>query len=137
MTKHSHLATPLPDDELAVRAIPLRAIFNLEVLARCNGRLLVAAKRIGISGSALSTQITRMEATLGADVIKAAATDRRTFELTEYGETLVEALRSAMPALETLSHSLHEGAKIVPEKRRRDKPRRRTIALARSDGTGR
>jgi molybdenum-dependent DNA-binding transcriptional regulator ModE len=122
-------------EELALRIIPLRAIFDLGVLARCNGRLLRAARLIGISGAALSTQMTRMEAALGADVIKAAAADRRTFELTDYGESLVAALRAAMPALETLSYSLQEGAKSSdPENRRRAARRadnkRQTVAPA-------
>lgn len=116
-----HPSTPLSDDELAVRGLPLRAIFGLEVLARCDGRLHLAAKILGISNSALSTQITRMEAVLGADVVKKAQIDGRRFELTETGEMLVSALRTALPNLVTLTHSFNH-AMITPveEDRRRD-----------------
>jgi DNA-binding transcriptional LysR family regulator len=119
-------ADALCPEELALRVLPLRAIFDLEVVARCNGRLLRAARLIGISGAALSTQMTRMEAALGADVIKAAEGDRRTFELTEYGESLVAALRAALPALESLADSIQQGSRSsAPESRRRYRSRGR------------
>src|ERR1700712_927244 len=115
---------PLSRDELAIRLIPLRALFELEVLARCDGRLVLAAKRIGISGAALSTQITRLEAMLGADVLRAAKGDRGTFELTEFGESLFERLRDLLPELKTLSLTIQHGDNSSERrKRRRDQKR--------------
>jgi DNA-binding transcriptional LysR family regulator len=118
------------DDELAVRGLPLRAIFGLEVLARCEGRLHLAAKILGVSNSALSTQITRMEAILGSDVVRKAQIDGRRFEFTDTGEMLVAALRSALPDLVTLTHSFnHAVAEPAEAQRRRahksPNPRRR------------
>lgn len=125
--RQAHLSA----NELAVRQIPLRAIFNLEILARCNGRLLMAAEVMGISASALSTQMTRLEAALGADVITAAKSDRRTFELTENGKMLVAALRGAWPALETLASSLDHVTGSTPAEMRR-RSRRQGGSLNRS-----
>jgi DNA-binding transcriptional LysR family regulator len=116
-----HLPAPPSLDELAVRQLPLRAIFALEVLARCEGRLHLAAKMQGVSTAAMSMQITRLETTLGVDVIKCAESDRRRFELTEKGGDLVEALRAALPALVHLSTSFREAADSESNaKRRRD-----------------
>lgn len=130
----NHPSIPLSDAELAVRGLPLRAIFGLEVLARCDGRLHLAAKILGISKSALSTQITRMEGVLGVDVVKKAQMDGRRFELTDTGEMLVSALRTALPNLVTLTNSFHHAmTAAVPEERRRDQrssyPRRRVRSV--------
>lgn len=95
------------NSELAVRMLPLRQLVALDIVARCDGRLNQAAKLQGISCGALSRQITRLEAVLDADVVKTSTKDRRTFELTEEGEMLVEALRIALPALEKLLSSFH------------------------------
>lgn len=128
-------ASALDPAERALRVLPLRAIFDLEIVARCNGRLLRAAQVIGISGAALSTQMTRMETTLGADVIKAAEADRRTFELTEYGESLVTALRAALPALESLADSVQQGPQgSAPETRRRYRSRTQAAAKCARSG---
>lgn len=106
-------------EELAVRGLPLRAIFALEVLARCEGRLHLAAKILGVSNSALSTQITRMEAILGTDVVRKAQADGRRFDLTDTGEMLVTALRSALPNLVELTHSFNHAVAAPAEDRRR------------------
>jgi DNA-binding transcriptional LysR family regulator len=101
-----------------VRGLPLRAIFGLEVLARCEGRLHLAAKILGVSNSALSTQITRMEAILGSDVVRKAQIDGRRFEFTDTGEMLVAALRSALPDLVTLTHSFNHAVAEPAEAQR-------------------
>jgi DNA-binding MarR family transcriptional regulator len=115
-------------DELAIRRLPLRAIVALDILARCDGRLHVAAKMQGVSAAALSTQITRLETTLGADVIQGTQTDRRRFELTDEGRALVEALRAALPALMHLSASFREakGSSTTAPRRRDQKRERRS-----------
>lgn len=124
------LSAPPSHAELAVRQLPLRAIVALDILARCEGRLHLAAKMQGVSAAALSTQITRLETALGVDVIKGTSADRRRFELTDKGSRLVEALRAALPALVNLSESFHDDS-VPPEavRRRRD-ARARTKPLS-------
>ena len=114
----------LSADELAVRSLPLRALFSLEVLARCKGRMGLAAKVLGISSAALSTQITRLEAALGVGVLTQSRVDGRGFDLSETGEMLVTALRAALPNLAALSLSVNElTAEPGDDKRRRNQVR--------------
>lgn len=122
----------LSDDELAIRQLPLRAIFALEILARCDGRLHRAAKIQKVSAAALSTQIKRLETALGVDVIKGTEADRRRFELTEEGRNLVAALRSALPALFNLSASFREATESTGAVNRRRNRNRRSEDPARS-----
>jgi DNA-binding transcriptional LysR family regulator len=120
----------LPSEELAIRQLPLRAIVALDILSRCEGRLHVAAKMQGLSTAALSTQITRLETALGIDVVKGAKADRRRFELTAEGQHLVEAFRSALPALVNLSASLRDATGSTGATKRRCDIRRRRPARA-------
>lgn len=115
----------LSSEELAIRQLPLRAIAALDILSRCEGRLHVAAKMQGLSAAALSTQITRLETALGIDVVKGAQADRRRFELTAEGQNLVEAFRSALPALVNLSTSLRDATGSSGATKRRCDIRRR------------
>ena len=116
----------LSRDELAIRQLPLRAIAALDVVARCEGQLYLAAKLQGISPAALSTQIARLETALGSDVLKRRKSDRRKIELTEKGDMLVQALRNALPALLDLSASIDEVTR-TPDLKRQKRNRSATL----------
>lgn len=94
------------NDEIGVRSLPLRGLCTLDVLMQCDGKFPLAASELNISVPALSQQLSRLKADLGLPVIRLSRAGDRSFELTDEGAAILEALGEALPALEALAAAI-------------------------------
>ena len=94
------------NDEIAIRSLPLRGLYALQVLMECDGKFSAAAAHLNISVPALSQQLARLKADLGISLIRLSPTGDRSFELTDEGWVISEAFEKAIPALAQLAKAI-------------------------------